>query len=253
MSRPSVILIIFAFLISFSLQNFRKENNFNFNSKVSQVNSEGVDNSQNSDILENLNNLEFDINFDSDTLPDDDEHRHHGAKTLFVAGFLRGLGIFQNVTHKNECLSILPVLHDDGADIYNRIKNITDYREMVQAAKYIVAKIEHSEKKIMESRPDCRAMFQDIRTLMMRVRKHFTGKEKIEMVYTHLFQNLGVVIQKWENAKEHCRMHHFYRSGCATGDMMKFVLFWDFPRKDEIKELTLFEDFNFNKPPFKFE
>jgi hypothetical protein len=88
---------------------------------------------------------------------------------------------------------------------------------------------------------------------MIRVRKHFTGKEKIEMVYTHLFQNLGVVIHKWENAKEHCRLHHFYRSGCATGDLMKFVLFWDFPRKDELNKLTLFEDFNFNRPPFKFE
>jgi hypothetical protein len=217
MFRTSVILVLLVYLATFSYQNFlSSEPKLNYNSDIQEVND-------------------------------------HGDNTLFWAGFFHGLGIFQNVTHKKECLAILPVVHDNWAAIRERVRNITDFKEMVEVFKFISQKLEEINKKCEETRPQCKLMWDDIREVKDNVKKYLQTEGMQAKIYQHFFQNLGTVIQKWQNIGDHCRDRDWFRAGCAYGDVIRFVILWDYqPPKDNSHALRLFDDSYFNRPPFNF-
>jgi hypothetical protein len=189
------------------------------------------------------------LNYNSEIQNLDD----HGDNTVFWAGFLHGLGIFQNVTHKAECLAILPVVHDDLVAIHDRIRNITDFKEMIEASKFITQKLEEIYKKFDETSTPCKKMLDDIRKIKEKVIIYLQAAEIQKKIYLHLFQNLWTVIQKWQNIGDHCRDRDWYRAGYEFGDVVRFVFIWDLQlsNKDSL-DLKLFDDNYFNKPPFNF-
>ena len=152
----------------------------------------------------------------------------HGAATLFSVGFLRGLEIFRNVTHKNECLVILPVVHDDWVEVHAVVRNVTDYKSMLEAIKFVITKLEKLEKDVDKVRPDCNIMFNDLKMVVDRLKNYFMKKEKMKLVFSHLFNNIGSIIGKWEMVGEELRMQHFYQGGVYAGSLVKFAILWDF-------------------------
>jgi len=175
---------------------------------------------------------------------EDVSDRYHGAGVLFVAGFIRGVELFQNVTQSKECLSILPVIHDDWAEVSNKLRNVTNYKEMLEAVKFLLNKLEHLDGVFRDSRPYCKTMFEDVYKVLRRLRGYLT-KDKTKLILTHFLNNLGSIFGKIELMKEELRSEHWYRAGVDLGDLIRFSLFWDF--KSNI-DYTYF-----NRPPFRFE
>jgi hypothetical protein len=256
------ILIILSTILCLTTQNIRGENDkktHNFNKNRKELNLTFLE-----DLSDDiLSNPLIEINENDDISP------WHGAKTLFIAGFLRGLEVFRNVTHKRECLAILPVIHDDIVDICDRLHNVTDYQDMIDASRFILDKIEIFARKYKTCRPHCKQMFMDVRKVFMKVQKHLQGRESQRIIFKHLFENFGHTIQIVENMKDELRQKHFYQGGIQAGSLAKFVFLWDFemtdediepinitpilPNPSEITENGIPVDFDFNFPPFKFE
>jgi hypothetical protein len=153
----------------------------------------------------------------------------HGAGFLFIGGVIDGLEIFNNVTHRNECLSILPVFHDDLSDIYMAIHNFTENSDVIELLKFIVDKIEHIEKKIQLTENDCLLMAKDVRKVFDNVEVFFQKKTKILLeIFRHFFSNIGIFIEKMEFTKELLADKEWYRAGINSGKLLKLLFLWDY-------------------------
>lgn len=168
-------------------------------------------------------------------------HRHHGAGVLLMGGFLRGLKIFNNVTHQKECAQLWAVLHDDYADICDRIRNITDKGEIVDALKYIINKIEDMQSHWNTSHGDCQQMCNDMRDIMKQVKAHLNQEQQIKHITVHFFQNIGAFIQRYENFMDNLRTHNFYKAGICLGDLANYLLLWDFAPQELTKMVEQME------------
>jgi hypothetical protein len=153
---------------------------------------------------------------------------YHGAGVLFTAGVLRGLDIFSNVTHKNECLSILPIIHDDWVEVSSKFHNATNYKEILEALKFTITIFEKLEQDVNKVRPDCKTMCSDIDQVIKNIKSHLMKKERLKLTLTHVFNNLGIIMGKYEMSKEELRAKHFYQGGVYFGRLLNFIILWDF-------------------------
>jgi hypothetical protein len=218
MFRASIIAILLVYLASFSFQNFlSNEHKLNYNAEVQQ------------------------------------EGKHDPADFYhFWAGFFNGLGVFKNVTHKKECLSILPVIHDDLYLINDRIKNITDYKDMIEALKFITQKLEHMNQKCEEVKPDCNIFIEEVRKVRDNVKKYLEQEGTKKKIIVHFYQNLGAVIEKWKDVIEHLKSKDPLGAGFALGDLVNYVILWDYkPPEYDPYALHILDDVHHsNRYPF---
>lgn len=196
MYRASIIAILLVYLMSFSFQNF----------------------------VEN----DYKVIYDGNADKIDDANRDPADFYHFWAGFFNGIGIFKNVTHKKECLSIFPVIHDDICLIHDLIKKIKDFKDMIEALKFIIEKLEHITKKCEQIKPDCEIFAEDVQKVRDQVNKYLEREETRKKIFVHFYKNLEVVIQKWRNVIELLRLKDSLGAGNALGDFINFVVLWDY-------------------------
>jgi hypothetical protein len=79
-----------------------------------------------------------------------------------------------------------------------------------------------------EHKPDCKAMWEDIDQILREVEKYLFKKETMEKILSHYFHNVNLVSQKWLKIMEHILDKDYYRAGSASGDLVKFILFFDY-------------------------
>jgi len=154
---------------------------------------------------------------------------YHGAGFLFVAGMIQGVQVFDNITHRNECLSLLPVLYDDLEDIYKKLDNVTSHTDLIDLLKFVVHKIEHIENKLEATEEDCKIMLLDIEKAIVSVDKFLKEKQKSgKIIFRHFFSNFGIFIQKIEESKGYFLQKEWYNAGYSFGDLMNFLFIWDY-------------------------
>jgi hypothetical protein len=161
----------------------------------------------------------------------------HGAGALFLAGMFDGLHIFDNITYRNECLSVWPIIHDDVADIISIVRNITSDKDIFDALRLIIDKVEDLFTAMHSRKDVCMKMRTQIRSVLMKVGKFLKVKGRFNKMWSHFFSNFGMVIMKFEEARQVWLSRQWYQSGYIIGDLVSFVSLWDFQVGTEITKI----------------
>jgi len=162
-------------------------------------------------------------NFRRDVGPD------HGAKYFYLEGFYWGLHIYNNVTHKNECLSFLPDLHDDIVDIYYKFKNSTRDSDFIELIRYTLKKLDHIFQRIQDTREDCKIFKSEIREVNRDVCNYLHKQDHLfRKIIDHFLKNKDVVKNKIEKYKDRIRNKLWWNAGYLMGDLLNFIFIWDY-------------------------
>lgn len=159
----------------------------------------------------------------------------HGATYLFFDGFYYGIKIYKNVTHRNECLAFIPDVHDDIVDIYCKFKNVTHDTDWIELTRFTLKKIDHILQRIDDTRDDCKIYKKDLQKANRKVCQYLNNqKDYFKKMADHILHNLGIITQKYENYKESINRKKWCKAGYNMGDLLHFLVLWDYPPKSQI-------------------
>lgn len=174
-------------------------------------------------------NFNLDLNF-LEHIYDDE----HGAGALFTAGFFHGLNLFNNLPHTDECLAVLPVYHDDIADIVNLFRNITKDTDFFALSRAVIDKLEHLNNAIRTACPSCKALGDEVEVVLQGLTNHLSNPDRLRVVFEHTILNIGLIKERMERGRDNWMARRYQESGDAYGDLMRFMLFWDYPASIKI-------------------
>jgi hypothetical protein len=146
-----------------------------------------------------IQNDDYHLNFlDDDAIISEkfrrDVRPDHGAKYYYMEGFYWGLHIYNNVTHKNECLAFLPDLHDDIVDIYYKFKNATIDSDCIELIRYALEKVDHILQRIQDTREDCKIFDSEIREVNRDVCTYLHEQDHLfRKIIDHFLKALNVM------------------------------------------------------------
>jgi hypothetical protein len=154
---------------------------------------------------------------------------HPGNESLFAWGFLSGIHLFDNSTHKQECFSVAPDIHDDIADICYILDNLDETKqEYFEQIRLIITKIEHMFNSIDRVSGHCELFGRSVTETLYDLGHYLTVPEYTQKITKHFLYNIGAVVERYKYARWRWAQSDFYISGYAFGDLIKYVFFWDF-------------------------
>lgn len=151
----------------------------------------------------------------------------HGARFQYYDGIYYGMQIYSNVTHRNECLAFLPDAHDDIVDICNALKNITKDTDYVDLLRYILNKTDHILERVQETGDDCKIYSAQVNEVNAQVRQYL-HKLGWMSIFKHWRANKDVVKEKIQTYKADLKEKNWYQAGYDMGDLINFILLWDY-------------------------
>jgi hypothetical protein len=168
-----------------------------------------------------------------------EDYKEHGDCWKFLHGFLNGTALFENVTRSDECLAILPVLHDGIADIIEIIRHIHE-GDIFDNLRKIIDKLEEMNDKMKTVEEPCKAMCGDIRARLCKLRKYL--KHHTSTAIIHALANMSEIRKRSEAFWQHVLDKDWCQAGWQLGDLKRFVWFWDFsPTAEDLHDLSFLE------------
>jgi hypothetical protein len=153
----------------------------------------------------------------------------HGEDYFFLSGLINGTALFNNLTRADECQELLPIIHDDIANISLIIRNLDPHSPtFFNDLRTILDNLEHLKNSTKEYQEPCCEVRKDVVDRFKRLHDEYMDKEWPKRVFIHLVNNIGTMREKCENFKMLLIAKDYYNAGYALGDLIRYVLFWDY-------------------------
>jgi hypothetical protein len=163
----------------------------------------------------------------------------HGEDFAFIVGFLNGTQIFTNLKSCQECLSVVPAIHDDVVliiELMDHIKTKDDFWIFIRG---VIDHVEHMFEKLKAVEQPCAEMTIDIAMRINNLIKYL-HTDWFQKVIFHSVTHLGDIQTKYDAFRATYAEGDYTASGKVLGDLTRFVLFWDFD-PELLRFLTILE------------
>lgn len=202
MSRPLLVILSLT-IISLAVKDIRCHNSFNF-----------LEDNENFNISD-----ETTVSFDLATAD---------PVSSFVRGFNDGLGLFNNLPHRDECNPNNPSLIQDLRDVIQLLQNITVTTNFRKLFNELREKAKHITETLSEISAECREYSKEVKAVLRKLNKHVAHLSYFLNLFNHTTHNFKTIAEKIKKATVDAVTENAYEAGKSNGDLLKYVLFWDF-------------------------
>jgi hypothetical protein len=143
---------------------------------------------------------------------------------LFVSGFFNGTQLFNNLNGSDECLSLLPVVHEDFEKIVELIEHTGDVFEKFEM---VIERLKHLLAKMEDVKSPCNSMRKDIEIRFDELRRYLLNYGIDRMIF-HAITYSQYVNDKYKDFRQALLNREYYISGYYLGDLVRFMIFWDY-------------------------
>jgi hypothetical protein len=163
----------------------------------------------------------------------------HGEDYMFIKSFLNGTQLFHNLNRSSECMTVLPVIHDDFVDIFELLNHIKSESDFFKIIRGVIDKLEHTFEKLKAVEEPCNDMFTDVARRINKL-SHYLGNEWFQKVIFHSITHVDDIRQRYVTFRDLFMKQDYCGSGYALGDLSRFIFFYDF--EPELFKLLLLLD-----------
>ena len=148
----------------------------------------------------------------------------------FTKGFFEGLAVFSNLPQENDCLNVVTdsSIPNDVVQIYELIKSLNLHSDFLSIIKSISWYAIDIYTKISDAVAPCKNLALEIKKVGEKVIAVFRSDKYLEKLALHLVLYVGDVKDRATRGYEAIVSGDYHTSGQAFGDLLKFVLLWEY-------------------------
>jgi hypothetical protein len=145
----------------------------------------------------------------------------------FADGFNEGFTFFKNLAHKDECKPNDPQIIADISSIFEILKNVS-IKDIITIVPQILEKAADAYQRISALSEGCKLYAEEIQKVSDALKAHMAKSGYYTNLTLHTVTNIGSITEKAKNGISQFQGNNFNQSGLALGDLIKFLLFWNF-------------------------
>lgn len=148
----------------------------------------------------------------------------------FTKGKLDGLVIFNNLTAERASCNIHndPEILNDIYKICDLIKSMKDSSDYLEVIRRIIVTLQDLKPRKQELCRNCTELAKRMGEIVLHVVKYSLSPIHMAKVYGHTLLHLFDIKQKAMNFITHLNNKEAYEAGFDYGDLIRYVLYWDY-------------------------